>query len=188
MAEAEALIRRMDLEARSVVDPAMKTPLLTKLRDYKSEMTNLKADSKRASAAASATSARGELLAGSELDDAYAPSSSTQRERLQSTTDRIGQTGDRIREGKKQLLETEELGVSILQDLHRQRETILHARDTVHGADDNIGKSRKILASMGRRAMQNKVVMYFVIAMLAFSIGMIVYYKLIHKSSSSSSG
>jgi hypothetical protein len=28
----------------------------------------------------------------------------------------------------------QELGVTILQDLARQRETILHARDTLHGA------------------------------------------------------
>jgi vesicle transport through interaction with t-SNAREs protein 1 len=40
--------------------------------------------------------------------------------------------------------------VSILQDLHRQRETISSAREHVHGADDNIGRSRRILAAMGR--------------------------------------
>jgi hypothetical protein len=35
IAEAEALIRRMDLEARSLQNPSVKTPLLSKLRDYK---------------------------------------------------------------------------------------------------------------------------------------------------------
>jgi vesicle transport through interaction with t-SNAREs protein 1 len=38
----------------------------------------------------------------------------------------------------------QELGVTILQDLARQRETITHARDTLHGADDNISKARKV--------------------------------------------
>jgi hypothetical protein len=34
--------------------------------------------------------------------------------------------------------------VSILTDLHRQRQTITHSRDTLHGADDNIARARKV--------------------------------------------
>jgi len=69
--------------------------------------------------------------------------------------------------------------VSILQDLHRQRETITHARDTLHGVDDNILKSRKILSVMARRIMQNKAIMFGIIAMLVGSIGLVVYFKFI---------
>ena len=47
------------------------------------------------------------------------------------STERLNQSGDRIKESKKVLLQTEELGVSILQDLHQQRQTLLHATDTV---------------------------------------------------------
>jgi hypothetical protein len=54
-----------------------------------------------------------------------------QREQLLSATERVRATGDRIKQGKQTLLETEELGVSILQDLHKQRETIMHARENV---------------------------------------------------------
>merc|ERR1711907_259736 len=105
-----------------------------------------------------------------------------QRERLLQTTDRINRTGDNIRQSKQTLLETEELGVSILQDLHRQRETIVHARDTLHGVDDNITKSRKILSVMARRIMQNKAIMYGIILLLVGSIGMLVYFKFIKSS------
>lgn len=62
---------------------------------------------------------------------AYSSSSGVQREQLLSATERVRATGDRIKQGKQTLLETEELGVSILQDLHKQRETIVHARDNV---------------------------------------------------------
>ena len=34
--------------------------------------------------------------------------------------------------------------MSILTDLHRQRQTIEHSRDTLHGADDNIARARKV--------------------------------------------
>lgn len=50
----------MDLEARSL-QPTQKTALLAKLREYKSDLNNLKRDVKR-SATADSTSSRDELL------------------------------------------------------------------------------------------------------------------------------
>lgn len=81
----------------------------------------------------------------------------------------------RAQAGKQQLLETEELGTDIMRQLHTQRETIIHARDTLHGADDNITKSRKVLSSMARRFFQNKLIMYGIILMLLAAICLIMY-------------
>lgn len=67
--------------------------------------------------------------------------------------------------------------MTILQDLARQRETIVHARDTLHGADDNIGKARRILSTMSRRVMTNKIIMFGVIAFLLAGILLIIYVK-----------
>lgn len=47
------------------------------------------------------------------------------------STERLNQSSDRIKESRKTMLETEELGVSILQDLHQQRQSLLHAHNTV---------------------------------------------------------
>ena len=73
----------------------------------------------------------------------------------------------------------QELGVSILQDLHRQRETITHAHTTLHGADDNIAKARRTLASMSRRVLTNKLIMYGIMGLLLASIVLVIYYKFI---------
>lgn len=56
---------------------------------------------------------------------------SDQRGRLMMSTERLNQSSDRIRESRKVMLETEDLGVSILQDLHQQRQSLLHADNTV---------------------------------------------------------
>ena len=48
-----------------------------------------------------------------------------------TTTERLGKSGDRIKESRRTMLETEELGVSILQDLHSQRQSLLHANNMV---------------------------------------------------------
>ena len=172
----------MDLEARSL-PVSVKTPLLTKLRDYKvravggaalstlaltfpfpsqTNLANLKASVKKAGAALmDLEGSRDELLSRAELGDTAggAATSNAQRDRLLTAHDQLRKTGDRISEGKKQLLETEELGASILVNLKGQREQIINTRETLHGADDNIGRSRRILTSMARRAMQNKIIL-----------------------------
>lgn len=57
--------------------------------------------------------------------------SSDQRERMTMSVERLNQSSDRITESRRTILETEELGVSILQDLHQQRETLLHSHQKV---------------------------------------------------------
>lgn len=173
--EAEALVRRMDLEARSVA-PASKAALLTKLKDYKADLAALKKECRGAASAATAgEDARAELGLG----DEFASTAAGQRQRLLDQTARVNASGDRIRQSRQTLAETEELGSEILGNLHRQRETIVHARDTLYEADDNIGTSRKVLVAMARRALTNKVIMGGVILVLIAAICLIVYYKFI---------
>ncbi|KAL0327479.1 UNVERIFIED_CONTAM: Vesicle transport v-SNARE 13 [Sesamum angustifolium] len=59
--DGEALIRKMDLEARSL-PPSVKTMLLAKLREYKTDLNNLKMDVKRITSANTNQAARDELL------------------------------------------------------------------------------------------------------------------------------
>jgi hypothetical protein len=77
-----------------------------------------------------------------------------------ASTERLQKTTERLQLGKQQLAETEDLGVSILGDLARQRETIVNARDTLHGADDNISKARRVLSTMSKRVLANKIIMF----------------------------
>ncbi|CAN1795653.1 Vesicle transport v-SNARE 13 [Linum perenne] len=78
------------------------------------------------------------------------------------------------------MLETEELGVSILQDLHQQRQALLHANNTLHGVDDNIGRSKRILTAMSRRMDRNKWIVGCIVAALILAILVILYFKLFH--------
>ena len=100
--------------------------MLNKLRDYKSELARLSAVT-----AGVPRGERGEqpLAAprGRRLDDVSAPTSSSQRDRMAQGDQQLDRTGNRIRDGKRTLLETEDLGVSILRTC-RQRETIVSAR------------------------------------------------------------
>ncbi|XBI17877.1 vesicle transport v-SNARE 11-like [Aegilops tauschii subsp. strangulata] len=173
----EALIRKMDLEARNL-QPSLRAGQLAKLREYKSDLNNLKGVLKRITAGNGQQGAREELLESGMADMLVV--SADQRSRLLRTTERQNQTTDRIRDSHRTMLETEELGVSIMHDLHQQRQSLLHANDTLHDVDDNIGKSRKIMGAMVRRMDRNKWIIGLLIALLVLAILVVLYFKFLH--------
>ncbi|KAE8661337.1 Vesicle transport v-SNARE 12 [Hibiscus syriacus] len=173
--DAEAMIRKMDLEARSL-QPNVKAMLLAKLREYKSDLNNLKSEVKRIASGNLNPSARDELLESGMADALSA--SANQRSRLMTTTERLNQSSDRVKDSRRTMLETEELGVSILQDLHSQRQSLLHANNTLHGVDDNIGKSKRILTNMSRRMSRNKWIIGIIMSLLIVAIILVLYFKL----------
>ncbi|EEF47829.1 vesicle transport v-SNARE 11 [Ricinus communis] len=173
--EAETLIQKMDLEARSF-PPNLKAVLLAKLREYKTDLNNLKNESKRITSSHINQATRDELLESGKADATMV--SADQRGRLLMSTERLNQSTDRIKESRRTMLETEELGVSVLQDLHQQRQALLHAHNTLQGVDDNIGRSKKVLTAMSRRMSRNKWIIGSLIALLVFAILLILYFKL----------
>ncbi|GMI67386.1 vesicle transport V-snare 13 [Hibiscus trionum] len=176
--DADALIRKMDLEARSL-QPSIKAALLAKLREYKKDLSNLKTDVKRLTSTDPYQDAgRDELLESGSADTMV--SAADQKGRLLMSTERLNQSTERIKESKRTVLETEELGVSILQDLHQQRQSLLHAHSTLHEADDNISRSKRLLTTMSRRMNRNKIIIWSVIGVLVIAILLVLYFKLIH--------
>uniref|UniRef100_A0A2P2K211 Vesicle transport v-SNARE N-terminal domain-containing protein n=1 Tax=Rhizophora mucronata TaxID=61149 RepID=A0A2P2K211_RHIMU len=126
--DCDALIRKMDLEARSL-QPNVKAMLLAKLREYKSDLNKLKREAKRVVSGNASQTAHDELVDSGMADVHRA--SADQRERLSMSVERLNQSGERINESRRTILETEELGISILEDLHQQRQTLLHAHNKV---------------------------------------------------------
>ncbi|CAJ1975317.1 unnamed protein product [Sphenostylis stenocarpa] len=173
--DADTLIRKMDLEARSL-QPSMKATLLAKLREYKTDLNNLKTEVKRVTSANVSFAVRDELLESGSADTLAL--SNDQKGRLLMSTERLNQSTDRIKDSRKTMLETEELGVSILQDLHQQRQSLLHAHKTLHGVDDNISKSKKILSAMSRRINRNKWIISSILTAMVLAIIIILYFKL----------
>ncbi|KAL0908064.1 vesicle transport v-SNARE 11 [Dendrobium catenatum] len=175
--DAENLIRKMDLEARSL-QPSVKAALLAKLREYKSDLNNLKSEVKRITSPNAKNASREELLESGMADTLSV--SADQRGRLLMSTERLNNSSERIKESRRTMLETEDLGVSILQDLHQQRQSLLHAHTALHGVDDNIGKSKKVLTAMSRRMDKNKWIIGGIILALVLAILLILYFKLAH--------
>ncbi|XP_051117949.1 vesicle transport v-SNARE 11-like [Andrographis paniculata] len=173
--EADELIRKMDIEARGL-QPNTKAVLLAKLREYKSDLNNLKSEVKRIASTNLNQAARDELLEAGMADTLAV--SANQRDRLLVSTERLNNSSNRIRESRKVMLETEELGVSLLQDLHQQRQSLLHANNTLFGVDDNVGKSKRIINNISSRMNRNKWIIIAIVTVLVIAIAVVLYFKL----------
>ncbi|KAL7094706.1 hypothetical protein ACP275_11G120300 [Erythranthe tilingii] len=174
--QAEALIRKMDIEARGL-QPNIRAVLLAKLREYKSDLNNLKSEIKRVETTNLNQAARDELLESGMADSLSV--SANQKDRLKMSTGRLNTSSNRIRDSRKVMLETEELGVSLLHDLHQQRQSLLHTNNTMDGVDENIGKSRRIITNISRRMDRNKWVIGAIITVLIIAIFVVLYFKFI---------
>ncbi|KAK6155064.1 hypothetical protein DH2020_009312 [Rehmannia glutinosa] len=180
--EAEALIRKMDLEARGL-QPNIKAVLLAKLREYKSDLNNLKNEVKRIASTNLNQAARDELLEAGMADTltvslCLQECISGPKGQIVNVNRKLNNSSNRIRESRQVMLETEELGVSLLQDLHQQRQSLLHADNTLHGVDDNVSRSKRVVISMSRRMSRNKWIISAIISVLVLAIVLVLYFKL----------
>jgi len=108
--EAEQVLQRLDMEARSS-SPTQSRQQIQKVKDYRSDLSKLRTDIRKAASSASSVagtstsdaSARAELGLGND----FYQTSAGQRDRLLTATDRLNQTSDRLQQGRAQLLETE---------------------------------------------------------------------------------
>ncbi|TYJ05638.1 hypothetical protein E1A91_A12G176700v1 [Gossypium mustelinum] len=114
------------------------------------------------------------------IDEADVLVSAEQRDRLSMSVERLNQSSERIKESRRTVLETEELGISILEDLHQQRQTLLHAHNKLYDVDSAIDKSKKVLTTMSRRITKNKWIVISIIVALVLAIILILYYKISH--------
>lgn len=80
-------------------------------------------------------------------DDAHL----AQRQQLLSGTERLERSSGRLRESHRMALESEDIGRNVLADLGRQRETIMHTRDTLGESEGYTDRSIKTLRGMARR-------------------------------------
>ncbi|XP_039018910.1 vesicle transport v-SNARE 12-like [Hibiscus syriacus] len=102
--------------------------------------------------------------------------SAEQGERLSMSVKRLNQSSDRIKECRRTILETQELGSPFLKFcINSDR----HAHNKLYDVDDAIDKSKKVLTSMSRRIIKNKWIIVVIIA-LVLAIILILYYKISH--------
>ena len=94
---------------------------------------------------------------------------------------------DKLREAYRTAMETETVGAQVMQDLHEQRQTLERSRGRLSKAGAGLARTSRVLKTMGRRALANKLLLWFMIAFLLLMMMMLIYLQLFGNSTASAS-
>lgn len=141
--QCDDLIKQMALEARSQPSSAVKTSLLQKVRQAKSQYQSMQQRSDKQSL----------LLSGSGV-------SGNEHRALQKNEDMLANQNETLERARRTMQETESVALEITEELGNNRETLLNAHGRVREVSGMTGRARRILTSMSRRQTQQKMIMY----------------------------
>lgn len=167
---AKDTVQLMELEGRSAAGSS-KGQLQEKLRAYRQQVAQLRA---RARELRTATPDRDReaLFAGGSYRDETPPG---ERSRMLSANERLEAGSDRIKGAHAVVVDMEETAGSILGELGKQRQTLLHSQTSLRGASAGLEGAGRVLNQMARRAFANKLTMYLVIGTILLFIVWLVY-------------
>jgi len=175
--DANEVLEQIELEIHQL-DPQSKPRYKTRLESYKKEMTRLKQASQQGKTEASERTSRLELFSRYDEEAGLAGETDQLSDQLLDNNQVLENSSRTLNMGHKLLLETEEVGASVLEDLHLQRETIQRSRGRLRDANEGLSQSNSVLSKMVFRAQQNKILLFAVCLTLGIVL-LVGFYHLI---------
>ncbi|XP_048842367.1 vesicle transport through interaction with t-SNAREs homolog 1B [Brienomyrus brachyistius] len=178
--EAEEMLQGMEKELR-IAPSSFRNSMSAKLRLYRRDLGKLQRDMKSSEASLGFSGRPGESGHGSYGVYASQNEQSTQaqshRALLLQGTETLHRATQSIERSQRIAVETENIGNDIIEELGEQREQLDRTRDRLVHTGENLSRSRKILRSMSRRLMTNKLLLSVIILMELAILGAVVYLK-----------
>ena len=97
------------------------------------------------------------------------------KERLLSNTDTLQSQSDTLANARSIMAETEGVALEITEELGRHRETIASAHGRVRQVTGMTNRARRIVQSMSRREVQQKLILYGVAGTIVLVFLMLIY-------------
>lgn len=165
----------MGLEIQDV-DSTTKASLTSRHLAYQAELKRLTQEFQNAK-----NETQIQLYDSSDFDELTTSGISNQQQRrLLDNSERIERTGNRLTEGYRTILETEQIGASVLQDLSSQRETLQKSRSRLREANEDLRQSSRIMNSMLMRSIRERAVLFGVITIFIIVVCSTFYYAVTH--------
>ncbi|XP_020481998.1 vesicle transport through interaction with t-SNAREs homolog 1B [Labrus bergylta] len=175
--EAEEVLEGMEEELRAAPS-SHRNAMSTKLRMYRRDLGKLQRDMK-----VSAPGSGSMAVGGGGHHGIYSSQNQqsthqqSQRALLLQGTDALNNASQSIERSQRIANETEQIGTDIIEELGEQREQLDRTRDRLVHTGENLGRTRKILRSMARRLVTNKLLLAVIILMELAILGAVVYLK-----------
>lgn len=101
-----------------------------------------------------------------------------QKRTLLDNSERLERTGNRIQEGYRIAVETEEIGTQVLQNLSQQRETIQRGRNRLREANADLGRSSRLMNTMIMRSIRDRFVLYIIGVVFFIGVSLTIYFSI----------
>lgn len=171
---AKGIKRSFKMETRLISDVQQRRRLEGRLKKMDQELRTLKADWK----ALQADEYRDELFVGSgggaqgmNPEDAVLHGDKKLNEASQ-IQDKTQVALDNV---KNMVAESKEVGVSTLEELQRQRETIQRINDDGNRMNDNLARAEQLLKQFGKRMASDKFIQCFALLNCLLLVGVVFY-------------
>ncbi|XP_005991565.1 vesicle transport through interaction with t-SNAREs homolog 1B [Latimeria chalumnae] len=178
--EANETLDEMEKELKNA-PPSFRNQMISKIRSYRRDLTKLQRDLKSTDLGLG-PSARGDYRYGIySTENEQSTYLQSQRAVLLQGTESLNRASQSIERSHRIAAETDQIGTEIIEELGDQREQLERTKDRLINTGENLSRSRKILRSMSRRVMTNKLLLSVIIVVELGILGAVVYLKFFHK-------
>ena len=136
--------------SKASIPTSIRSKINTRYRNHASDLDTLTRRLRTLKNISNQDSDRSALFGERYTDEPQDPSLE-QRQQLLSGTERLGRSGERLRESQRIALETEQIGAGTLADLHQQRNVIENTHRNLLQSEGYVDRSVKTLRGMARR-------------------------------------
>lgn len=157
LTQAKDLLKQMTIESRSVDDKALKAECQKVVRVAKGNHANLVDDVK---AVQTEVDRKSLMKGGRDIESGNPARNSAAREHLLKTNNTLQSQNSTLDNARRIMAETEDVALEITEELSRNREAIESANSRVRGVSSLTNRARRVLVSMQRREVQQKMVIY----------------------------
>ncbi|XP_013778119.1 vesicle transport through interaction with t-SNAREs homolog 1B-like [Limulus polyphemus] len=176
--ELRTLLDELESEAKTAPNP-YRIQMMACVRQYKQDLEQI---NKKCIGVGGGAAIRQELFGTHNVGSnsasqgiGFEPSGT--RTKLLQMNETIGRTTESLSRTHQVAAETDQVAVEVVEELGTQRETLLRTKERLVDTDENLTRSRKIIRSMYRRVITNKVLLIVIIFMELGIIGIEAYFK-----------
>lgn len=179
--DAQRLLEDLETEVKHAPYP-YRLQMNNRLKQYRQDLTNL--SKKVSQSESSLLSNRSQLFAHSNQSNDIPTSSSmvaSNRGKLLQMNETIDRTTETVYRTQQIAAETDQVGIAVVDELGTQREALIRTKERLVDTDMNLTRSRKILRSMYRKVMTNKLILVVIIILELGILAAVVWYRFFRK-------
>ncbi|XP_067413874.1 vesicle transport through interaction with t-SNAREs homolog 1B isoform X1 [Emydura macquarii macquarii] len=179
--EANETLREMEEELK-YAPVSFRSQMMNRIRAYKRDLAMFQREMRSTDLGLGPRS-RGDTKHGIySMENEQSTHLQSQRVLLLQGTESLNRATQSIDRSHRIAAETDQIGTDIIEELGDQREQLERTKSRLVNTSENLSKTRKILRSMSRRVMTNKLLLSVIIIVELAILGGVVYYKFFHKS------